>query len=208
MAKPCEGLCFHIWRKSHSLQKQRKPRNLKVGLFAAVLNADGHVVTCAPLTCAVFVFASKRLKAISRGLKNRRGSNCMNVTDPVGDMIVRIKNAGAVHKETVSVPHSLLKAAIAEKLKGHGYVGHVEKKGRKIRKMLDITLIYNSEGIPKIQGIKRVSKPGRRVYTSAHNIIPIKYGHGTSFISTPQGILTGEEARKAHVGGEVLFHIW
>jgi small subunit ribosomal protein S8 len=130
------------------------------------------------------------------------------VTDPIGDMIIRIKNAGAVHKESVSVPLSLLKVAVAEKLKEHGYVSHVEKRGRKVKKTLDITLAYSDGGTPKIHGMHRVSKPGRRVYTAAHNIIPVKYGHGTSIISTSKGVLTGEEARKAHVGGEVLFNIW
>lgn len=123
-------------------------------------------------------------------------------------MIIRIKNAAAAKKPIVEVPHSLLKAAIAEKLKERGYVTNVEKRGRKVKKTLDITIAYNESGISRIQGVKRISKPGRRMYASVSDIVPIKYGHGTSLLSTPKGILTGEEARKAKVGGEMLFYIW
>jgi small subunit ribosomal protein S8 len=130
------------------------------------------------------------------------------ITDPVGDMIIRIKNAGVAKKATVSIPHSLLKVAIAEKLKEHGYVSNIEKRGRKVRKTLELTIAYNEDGTPKIQGVKRVSRPGRRTYTKSREIIPIKYGHGTAFLSTPNGVMTGEEARKTKMGGEVLFHIW
>lgn len=132
----------------------------------------------------------------------------MMITDPVGDMINRIKNAGAAKKSFVAVPHSLLKYAIAEKLKEHGYIAAVDKRGRKVRKSIDIAIAYNDNGAPKIHGVKRVSKPGRRVYASVKDIVPIKYGHGTSVLSTPKGIMTGEEARKGKVGGEMLFHIW
>ena len=130
------------------------------------------------------------------------------ITDSVGDMIIRIKNAGAAKKEAVSVPHSLLKASIAEKLKERGYVGNVEKRGKKVKKTLDIALVYNENGSPKIRDVQRISKPGRRVYLSTYDITPVKYGHGTSILSTSKGILTGEEARKARVGGEILFNIW
>ncbi len=130
------------------------------------------------------------------------------VNDPVGDMIIRIKNAAAAKKTTVDVPHSMLKAAIADKLKEHGYVTNVEKRGRKVKKTLDITIAYNENGVARIRGVKRISKPGRRMYATVRDIVPIKYGHGTSLLSTPKGILTGEEARRAKVGGEMLFHIW
>lgn len=129
------------------------------------------------------------------------------INDPVGDMIIRIKNAGMAKRPTVDVPHSMLKLAIAEKLKEHGYVIAVEKRGRKVKKTLEITLAYN-EGAPRINGVKRISKPGRRMYAKVADIVPIKYGHGTSLLSTPKGILTGEEARKAKLGGEMLFYIW
>ena len=130
------------------------------------------------------------------------------VNDPVGDMIIRIKNAAMAKKSSIVVPHSMLKAAIADKLKEHGYVASVEKRGRKVKKTLDITIAYSESGTSRIHGVKRISKPGCRMYATVRAIVPIKYGHGTSLLSTPKGILTGEEARKEKVGGEMLFHIW
>ena len=130
------------------------------------------------------------------------------VSDPVADFINRLKNAGAVKQAIVSVPYSSLKMAIAEKLKDVGYIKLIEKKGKKIRKTLDVTLKYDDAGRHVIQGVKRVSKPGRRIYKSAHEIIPVRYGKGALVLSTPQGIKTDKEARKEKVGGEALFEIW
>ncbi len=130
------------------------------------------------------------------------------VTDPVADLINRIKNAGAVKAASVSLPFSNFKLAIAEKLKDAGYVKAVEKKGKKVRKALDVVLKYDETGTHVIMGVKRVSKPGRRMYRSVHEIKPVKYGHGALILSTPKGIMTDKEARKEKVGGEALFEIW
>jgi small subunit ribosomal protein S8 len=130
------------------------------------------------------------------------------VNDPVGDFIVRLTNAGAIKKVTVSVPYSAFKMAIAEKLKDAGYIKAIEKKGKKVKKTLDVTLVYDEAGKHKIQGVKRVSKPGRRMYKSVHEILPVRYGHGSLILSTPKGVLTDKEARKEKVGGEALFQIW
>ncbi|MBV9159156.1 MAG: 30S ribosomal protein S8 [Candidatus Kaiserbacteria bacterium] len=130
------------------------------------------------------------------------------VNDPVADFIVRLTNAGAINKTSVSVPFSNFKLAIAEKLKEVGYVQAIEKKGKKVKKTLDISLSYDASGNPKIQGVKRISKPGRRLYKSVHEIIPVKYGHGLLILSTPKGIKTDKECRKEKVGGEALFEIW
>jgi len=130
------------------------------------------------------------------------------VSDPVADLINRLKNAGAVKHASVSVPFSNFKMAIAEKLKEAGYVTAVEKKGKKVRKTLDVVLKYNTSGTPFIQGVKRVSKPGRRMYKSVGEITRVRYGHGTLVLSTPKGIKTDKEARKEKVGGEALFEIW
>lgn len=130
------------------------------------------------------------------------------VTDPVGDLINRLQNAGAVKQTTVSVPFSMYKLAIVEKLKAIGLVGGIEKKGKKVKKTLDITLKYDAAGKPLINGAKRVSKPGRRLYRSVSEIVPVRYGHGHLILSTPKGIKTGLEARKEKVGGEALFEIW
>lgn len=130
------------------------------------------------------------------------------VTDPVGDLINRLQNAGAVKQTTVSVPFSMYKLAIVEKLKAIGLVGGIEKKGKKVKKTLDITLKYDAAGKPVINGAKRVSKPGRRLYRSVGEIVPVRYGHGHLILSTPKGIKTGLEAKKEKVGGEALFEIW
>ncbi|HWO07587.1 MAG TPA: 30S ribosomal protein S8 [Candidatus Paceibacterota bacterium] len=129
-------------------------------------------------------------------------------TDPIADLINQIKNGGAVKKATVSVPFSNFKAAIAEKLKDAGWVKAVEKKGKKVKKTLDITLIYDESGKAHIQGVRRISKPGRRIYRSFREIVPVKYGYGALILSTPKGIMTDKEAKKERVGGEALFQIW
>lgn len=130
------------------------------------------------------------------------------VNDPVGDFIIRLTNAGAVKKANVSLPFSNFKMAIAEKLKDAGYVAAIEKKGKKVKKTLDVTLMYNAAGEPKIQGVKRISKPGRRMYKSVHEITRVRYGHGNLILSTPKGIKTDKEARTEKIGGEALFEIW
>ena len=130
------------------------------------------------------------------------------VSDPVADFIIRLTNAGAIRKETISVPFSNLKMAIAEKLKDAGYVKSIEKKGKKVKKTLDVVLKYNEEGVHAIKGVRRISKPGRRMYKRVNEINPVRYGHGALVLSTPKGIKTDKEARKEKVGGEALFEIW
>jgi small subunit ribosomal protein S8 len=130
------------------------------------------------------------------------------VNDPVADFIVRLKNAGAIKKASVSVPFSNLKLAIAEKLKEAGFVSAIEKKGKKVKKSLDVTLKYDSSGNHVIHGTRRVSKPGRRLYKAVHEINPVRYGHGALILTTPKGIMTDKEAKKEKIGGEALFEIW
>ena len=122
--------------------------------------------------------------------------------------MIRLKNAGAVKKTTVAIPYSAFKLAIAEKLKEAGYVAGIEKKGKKVRKTLDVVLKYDEAGKPFINGARRVSKPGRRMYRSVHEIRPVRLGHGSLILSTPKGIKTDKEARKEKIGGEALFEIW
>lgn len=130
------------------------------------------------------------------------------VTDPIADLIIQLKNAQAVKKKCICVPFSQFKFAIANKLKEHGYVGNVSKKGKKIRKSIEIELKYDKSGAPRINGVTRVSKPGRRVYANVATIRPVKYGKGALIISTPKGVLTDSEAKKENIGGEALFKIW
>ena len=129
------------------------------------------------------------------------------VNDPISDMLIRIKNAGMVGKTKVSIPYSKLKHAVADVLQKEGYVDSVEKKGRKIAKHLEIVLKYNEKN-HVIRDVARVSKPSRRIYLGANDIRPVRYGMGILVLSTPKGILTGKQARKAGVGGEALFTLY
>ena len=130
------------------------------------------------------------------------------ITDPIGDFIVRLKNATDVRKNVVAVPFSKLKKAVALTLKNAGYVGEVSQEGEIPKKILTVELMYTQSGAPKINGVKRISKPGRRLYVKARQAYPVKYGHGLLVLSTPRGILTDAEARKNRTGGETLFKIW
>jgi len=130
------------------------------------------------------------------------------VGDTIGDLIIRLKNAGAVGKETVSVPYSKLRHAILNKLVEAGYIASAEEKGNKVQeKTLEVTLKYEN-GEHRINGVKRISKPGRRLYCGVADIHPVKFGKGHMILSTPAGILTNEEAKEKNVGGEQLFIIW
>lgn len=129
------------------------------------------------------------------------------LTDPISDMITRIRNAQAVKKETVYVPYSRLKWAILEKLKENGFLKEIEKYQKKGKKVIKITLKY-SEGQGVINEINKVSKPSRRVYQKAKELFPYKGGRGIRILSTNQGILTDKEARKMNVGGEILIEVW
>jgi small subunit ribosomal protein S8 len=129
------------------------------------------------------------------------------VSDSIGDLIIQLKNAGNAGKTAISVPYSEFKYKVAEKLREKGYAKLVTKRGKKIKKYLDIELEYLGKN-PRINGVARISKPGRRIYKKTSEIFPIKYGKGALILSTPSGILTGEEARKKKVGGEALFKIW
>ena len=134
------------------------------------------------------------------------------VTDRVGDFIVRLQNAASIGKKEVSMPYSAQLFAIAKKLKELGFIEHVEVKVKEdddeVKKAFVATLAYNERGIPKLRGVKRISKPGRRLYvpsTAAHRV---KGGTGARIISSPAGIISDTEARRNREGGEDLFEIW
>jgi len=130
------------------------------------------------------------------------------VGDTVGDFIIQLKNAGMVGNKEVALPYSKLKHSIATKLVKEGYLVSAETKGEGVAKKLVMKLQYEEGGAHHIRGVKRISKPGRRVYTKATEIYPVKFGKGRMILSTPAGILSGDEARKGNVGGEQLFIIW
>jgi small subunit ribosomal protein S8 len=129
------------------------------------------------------------------------------MTDPIADMIIRIKNASDSKKESVVLPYSKLKLAILDVLLKEGFVKSFAKKGKKITKWIEVGLVYE-DGMAKVRGVDRVSKTSKRVYYQAKDIRPVKSGYGLLLLSTPQGIMTDKMAKTAHVGGEALFKIW
>lgn len=129
------------------------------------------------------------------------------VTDRVGDFIIRLKNAGAIGTKTVSVPHSAYLERIAKKLAELGFVSGVDTS-KKDARILSVELAYDERGASKIQGVKRISKPGRRLYASAREAHAVKNGVGARILSTPKGVLSDKEARNVRAGGEPLFEIW
>jgi small subunit ribosomal protein S8 len=124
--------------------------------------------------------------------------------DPITDMLNRIRNAQAVSHKTVSIPFSNLKYEIAQILEKQGFVEKVEKKGRNPKRLIEVTLKYPAT----ISGLKRISKPGQRIYAGFKEIKGSKGGYGILIISTPKGLMTGKEARKNKLGGEILCEIW
>lgn len=130
------------------------------------------------------------------------------VNDPIADLITRLKNAGLVGHEEVVLPYSNLKKAIALVLRQSSFVGEIGEREIGGRKMLSVSLMYEKDGTPRIRGVKRISKPGRRLYAGVKDIYPVKYGKGIMVLSTPRGILVDKEARRRNVGGERLFAMW
>lgn len=128
--------------------------------------------------------------------------------DVIANMLNTIKTGGFAGKESVVVPFSNYKTAVAKALLDAGYIAGYQKRDRvRGAQLLEITLAYKPTGDSKITEVKRISKPSRRMYMSAKNIRPVKNGFGHLFVSTPKGILTGQQAYKEHVGGELLFQI-
>ncbi len=130
------------------------------------------------------------------------------MTDPIADMLTRIRNASKAKMEKVDIPSSRLKVEIAKILKDEGYVKNVKLVKDRRQGLIRVYLKYSEDELPIIQGLKRVSKPGRRVYAGAAGIPQVMGGLGTVILSTPKGIQTGKQAKKDNVGGEVLCQVW
>ena len=129
------------------------------------------------------------------------------MVDPIADMLNRMVNAQAVQKETVVLPFSQIKYAIAKILEQRRFVKHVDFKGKRTRKVIEINLRY-LKGEPRITGVKRISKPGQRSYASSHKIKRVRNGQGIAVISTSKGLMTDQDARREKIGGEILCEIW
>lgn len=132
----------------------------------------------------------------------------MQITDPIADMLTRIRNANSAKHQTVDVPVSKMKKAIADILLEEGYIKGYEIVDDAKQGMIRITLKYGANKKKVISGLERVSKPGLRVYSSAEELPKVLKGLGIAIVSTSQGIMTDKNARKAHIGGEVLAFVW
>ena len=135
----------------------------------------------------------------------------MTMTDPIADMLTRLRNANQAYHDTAVMPHSKIKVGIAEILTTEGYIaGYTvnEPKPGEIGKTLSLTLKYGQNRERSIAGLRRISKPGLRVYTKASDVPRVLGGMGIAILSTNQGLMTDREARQRHVGGEILCHVW
>lgn len=127
--------------------------------------------------------------------------------DTISNFIIKLKNAGNAGHDSLVVPASKLKLAIAEVLKKEGFIKDFATKTEKGRNVISLSLLSDNR-IPKIKGVKRVSKPSKRVYKKSEEIRSVKSGYGALIVSTSSGVMTGREAKKLKLGGEALFQIW
>ena len=132
----------------------------------------------------------------------------MHITDPIADMLTRIRNANNAKHDTVDVPASNMKKAIAQILREEGYIKNFQLIDDGTQGVIRITLKYNAGKEKVLSGLRRVSKPGLRVYAGADELPRVLRGLGTAIVSTSKGVMTDKKAREAHVGGEVLAFIW
>ena len=132
----------------------------------------------------------------------------MTMTDPIADMLTRIRNASGAYHETVSMPYSKLKSRIAEILKTEGYIAGWSEEEAEVGKTLVIELKYGKSRERAITNVRRISKPGLRVYAKSTNLPKVLGGMGVAILSTSSGLLTDKQAAKKGVGGEVLAYVW
>lgn len=134
----------------------------------------------------------------------------MTMSDPIADMLTRIRNAVSSRHEAVNIPSSKVKVAIAEVLKSEGFIRgyEVQSENDQPQDTMKVELSYGGRKQPVINGLQRVSKPGLRVYVQRREIPRVYGGLGVAIISTPKGVMTGQEARRQQVGGEVLCYVW
>ena len=130
------------------------------------------------------------------------------MTDPIGDMLARIRNAGGARHAQMSCPSSKLKLAVAKVLSEEGFVGEVSSDGHDKKPTMTIDLRYQDDGRLMIEGMRRVSKPGRRIYVGAGEVKQVRAGLGMAILSTSKGVLCDRDARAQKVGGEVICEVW
>ena len=131
-----------------------------------------------------------------------------NVSDPVGDLLTRICNANLAYKDDLVVPASKMNEAIVKILANEGFIEGYAPEGEGIERVIRVTLRYGAKRQRTISGLKRISKPGRRIYTGRHRLPRVLGGLGISIVSTSQGVMTDKDASRKGIGGEVLAHVW
>lgn len=129
-------------------------------------------------------------------------------TDPIADFLTRIRNALHARKDRVDIPWSRLKEAVAKVLQAEGFIGEWNVQSENQKETLRLWLKYDAKGNPIVRGLRRISKPGRRVYVNTEQIPLVQNGLGINVLSTSRGILVDREARKSHIGGEILCSVW
>ncbi len=132
----------------------------------------------------------------------------MKITDPISDMLTRIRNANSANKQAVSMPSSKVLVEVARVMCEEGYISGYDVEDTKPQKTLTITLKYGNRGAKTIKGIRRISKPGLRIYRSAADLPRVLGGLGTAIVSTSKGMMCDRDARKAGVGGEIIAYLW
>lgn len=135
----------------------------------------------------------------------------MSMSDPIADMLTRVRNASKARHPYCEMPASNMKKAIAVVLKDEGFIESFEERGEGVHRVLRVYLRYvpgDRGREPIVSGLKRISKPGLRVYTKAAEMPRVYGGLGTAIVSTPQGVMSGRRARRLNVGGEILAHVW
>jgi small subunit ribosomal protein S8 len=135
----------------------------------------------------------------------------MTMTDPIADMLTRLRNGNQAYHDSVSMPHSKLKVGVAEILKQEGYIASwqvAEPQEGEVGKTLTVTLKYGTHRERALAGVRRISKPGLRVYAKHTNLPRVLGGLGVAIISTSHGVMTDKQARRARIGGEVLAYVW
>ena len=132
----------------------------------------------------------------------------MPVTDPISDMLTRIRNAVMSHHDSVAIPHSNMKRSLLRLMRDEGFITNVTTNRDGVKADFDVTLRYYDADESVITGLKRVSKPGRRIFVGKNEIPRYYGGRGVAFMSTSKGVMTSDQARRSGVGGELLFYVW
>lgn len=195
-----------VWPHKDKSQNPIASQNTARASCADVGNAGENAGICGPFTFAASAFASLPIKDSCRACGNQAGNSMM--TDPIADMLTRIRNASRAGKKTVDIPRSQLKLGILSLLREEGYLEDIQTIEEPSRTpMIRVTLKYRGKE-PVIHELKRESKPGLRVYRGAEEIPTIVNGYGIAILSTSRGLMTNRAAKKLKIGGEIMCSVY